>query len=107
RMKKPATLLFLCALTIMLIGCQKQAANTKSVNFTIQNSSTNDLKFVELDWQGPSFPGGFIPPGKSTTFIDMPWPKLDGAKLNFVDERTQQSNSINLSFTEINKQIDS
>jgi hypothetical protein len=90
-----------------MFGCQDRTANSKAVNITIENSSTNDLKFVELDWQGPSIPGGFIPAGASQTSIGMPWPKLDAAKLSFVDEKTQQSNSVALSFAEINNQIES
>lgn len=99
---------FVCAFTMaLLVGCENQAADTKTVNIAIQNDSTNDLDLIDLQWQGPNIPGGSIPPGASKTALGMPWPKVEVAKLSFTDEKTRQSNSVDLSFTDINKQIDS
>jgi hypothetical protein len=106
-MRKFTLIAFIYALTVMMFGCQNRTATTRTVNITIQNSSTNDLDLVELQWQGPYIPGGSIPPGASKTSLDVPWPKLDGAKLSFTDDKSRQSNSIDLSFAEINKQVDS
>jgi len=106
-MKKYTILAFLGGLAMMVFGCQNQAADTKTVNIAIQNDSSNDLDLVDLHWQGPNIPGGSIPPGASKTALGMPWPKVEGAKLTFTDSTTRQSNSVDLSFAEINKQIDS
>jgi len=106
-MKSIVITVFVYALTMMMFGCQNQAANTKTVNVVISNSSTNDLNLVELNWQGPDIPAGVMPLGISKTSIGVEWPKLESAKLTFVNEKTREPYSIDLSFAEINKQIDS
>jgi hypothetical protein len=96
-----------CALSMITFGCHNQAADARIVNIAIQNSWTNQLNLVELQWQGAFVPGGFIPPGASKKTLSVPWPKVEEAKLSFTDDKTQQSNTVDLSFADINRQIHS
>ena len=97
--------MFVCAVAMLVFGCQNQHANDHAVDVTIENSSTNDLTWVELQWQGPYVPAGVMASGNSKTALGTPWPNLEGAKLSFLDEKTRQSNNLDLSFVDINKQI--
>lgn len=97
---------FVIALSILTYGCRDEAADSMMVNIAIQNSWTNQLNLVDLHWKGPFIPGGFIPPGASKKSLGVPWPKVEQAALSFTDDKTQQSNTVDLSFADINKQIE-
>jgi len=76
-----------------------------SVNIALYNNSTNALDGVELSWQGPYVSAGILPPGKSKVTLDVEWPNAPSAKLNITDAETHQLYSIELSLSEVNKQI--
>jgi hypothetical protein len=85
-------------------GCQSKNP-VRTVNITLRNDSTNDLDWVELEWKGPGVPGGILSRGIEKTSVSTEWISVETAKLTFVDAKTRDPYSIDLSLSEINKQV--
>ena len=98
---------FLVCLVLILAmaGCQSKRSTAMSVNIALYNNSTNALDQVELSWEGPHVSAGILSPGISSVTLDVEWPNVASAKLNFIDAETHQPYSIELSLSEVKKQI--
>ena len=86
-------------------GCKQVPPHNTFIETTIANASTNDLDWVRLKWEAPDMSAGILSQGISTTILDFPWPNLSRATLTFVDDKTRQRYSINLSFDAANEKI--
>jgi hypothetical protein len=103
RLKMQPTLLILLVV-FWAVGCQSQPP-TRTVDVTLRNVFTNALDWVELEWNGPHVPGGILSPGVGSTAVGAEWVSVDTAKLSFVDEKTREPYSVEISLSEINKQV--
>ena len=99
------TSIILLLLIAAAVGCQEKGLKSMIVDITLSNNSTNTLDWVTLNWQGPEVPGGILSPGITSTAIDVEWPNLTSATLNFVDKKTRQPYAIELSLAEVNKLV--
>ena len=97
------------ALLVVLVlfcsfGCQSKNP-VRTVNITLRNDSTNDLDWVKLEWNGPGVPGGILSRGIGSTSVGVEWISVETAKLTFVDDKTREPYSIQVSLSEINKEV--
>src|SRR5438045_3685617 len=95
-------IMFVCLMA--LAGCGTRT-NKMVVDLTLKNDSTNALDWVTLDWKGPYVPGGIIIPGAFTSSLNVTWPRLPGAKLTFVDDKTRKPYALAVSFSAVNEQV--
>ena len=92
---------------LAVTGCNELRTQHTTVTATITNSSTNNLDWVDVEWNGPYMAAGVLPPGISKTIGGLPWPNLPSAKIIFIDEITRKSYSIQISFASVNERIKS
>ena len=105
--------LLLMAIMVCATGCRNDHTETSKsrapvkVNISLLNASTNDFDWVELIWTGPDVPGGIISPGKYGTAVGVEWPNLATAKLKLMDKKTAITNSVIVSLSTVNQQLQS
>lgn len=89
----PLTILAILILPLFLISCgSKEHAR---IDITVQNASTNDLDWAEIDWGGHSLSVGVMPAGKSATLLDYGLPsgtKTNVAVIKFINENSPDLN---------------
>jgi hypothetical protein len=105
-MVKSRAIGILLALALAICGaCHSSRSTNRHVKFTFANLSTNTFDSVQLVWDGPKTFAGTLAPPVYKTIFGLPWPNLTKAKLTFVDDKTSQPHSIDLSFPELNDRI--
>ena len=92
---------------LAVTGCNELRTQHTTVTATIANSSTNNLDWVDVEWNGSSMSAGILSPGISQTIVNFEWPFLPNAKVTFIDKITRQSYSIQISFASANERIKS
>ena len=92
-------------LLMLVAGCVGNHLHTVTVNVTLRNSSTNDLNWVELKWNGPYVPGEVLSHGVYKMAVDAEWSNVSTGELTFIDRETEHPYSIKLSFPEVNAKV--
>ncbi len=105
-MVRPGAIGVLLALALAVCGgCHSQQAKNRRVSFSFANLSSNTVDSVELVWEGPPISAGTLAPQVYKTILRLTWPDVPKAKLRFVDDKTGQLHTIDLSFKRVNERV--
>ncbi len=91
-----------------MAGFQIHAQSTPkaiAIETSIENASIHDLDWVRVAWDGPSFSAGILRVGTFSTDVHLKWPFIPNARLTFVDDKTRERHSIDLSLKAMNEEI--
>ncbi len=92
----------LLILPTSFIGCLGDKEDSSPmIDITIRNSSSQDVDWVKLTWEGPHVPGGIIPAGKGSTTAGHVPPGTTTATIEFVDKDTREPFSHEISLAEL------
>jgi hypothetical protein len=97
--------LFLFLSLIIFLGCHKPPPKLMSVDISLRNNSTNELRWVELVWNGPYLTGGAFSPGTEKTALQAPWPNILKGKITFIDATTRKPYTVEVPFSSVNEKI--
>jgi hypothetical protein len=90
---------------MLTVGCAVSKPKLMTVNVSVENTSSNALDQVTLNWKGPEVPVGILSPGASAIMVGVEWPELPHAKLTFVDRKSRKPYSAEVSFEAVNQKI--
>ncbi len=90
---------------LALLATSCTATRVKTVEFTFKNESPHKLNWVSLKEAKISPIGGVLSPGVFKTTVDQAWRNDAGAVVTFIEFETQKPHSIPISFSEVNKRI--
>ena len=83
----------------------QSASKNMAIETSIENASKHDLDWVRVAWDGPSFSAGILRVGTFSTDVHLRWPFVPKARLTFVDDKSRERHSIDLSLKAMNEEI--
>ena len=99
------------ALLLTVVGCNSGCngiqAKQMTVEFTLENVSTNNLNGVQLECLGRTLSVGILIPGSNANLFDVPWPDAQSGKVSFFDRQTLKPYEIDVLLISINEKIQS
>jgi hypothetical protein len=83
----------------------QSASKNMAIETSIENASKHDLDWVRVAWDGPNFSAGILRVGTFSTDVHLRWPFVPKARLTFVDDKSRERHSIDLSLKAMNEEI--
>jgi hypothetical protein len=91
-------------LLILIIGCNSQP-KPATVEFLFMNKTQHDLDRATLDSGVQQISVGFLAADGDKSIFGQSWSMGDKANVTFIDEKTEQPYSIDVSLTEVNELV--